>query len=117
MEGIRVRAVEEDKLNRPHTFEIYSKTSEVIKACKTDPAGKLVEGQHSVYRMAASNHEDMLNWISAIQYVFKLRFSYQWVASFNFKLNFKTWVSGRIKESKTKLNFTEGPLVTFFKLL
>lgn len=64
---MKIRAVEDDKSTRTNTFEIYSNTSEIIKACKTDPTGRLIESQHTVYRMAASTRDDMLSWISAIQ--------------------------------------------------
>ena len=30
--------------NKPHCFELYSAGNEVIKACKTDSEGKVVEG-------------------------------------------------------------------------
>ncbi|KAI1722572.1 sec7 domain-containing protein [Ditylenchus destructor] len=65
LENVRVRSV--DDKTKPYTFEIYSKTANVIKACKADSEGKLTEGQHTAYRMAASSHDDMLSWISAIQ--------------------------------------------------
>uniref|UniRef100_A0A914XW18 Uncharacterized protein n=1 Tax=Panagrolaimus superbus TaxID=310955 RepID=A0A914XW18_9BILA len=65
LESICVRMVE-DK-SRPHTFEIYSNASEVIKSCKAEPKGKLVEGRHSVYRLAASTYEEMSAWTNAIQ--------------------------------------------------
>ena len=31
--------------NKPHCFELYSAGNEVIKACKTDSEGKVVEGK------------------------------------------------------------------------
>jgi cytohesin len=65
LESICVRMVE-DK-SRPHTFEIYSNASEVIKSCKAEPKGKLVEGRHSVYRLAASTYDEMSAWTNAIQ--------------------------------------------------
>ncbi|KAI1712740.1 sec7 domain-containing protein [Ditylenchus destructor] len=65
LENVRVRSV--DDKTKPYTFEIYSKTANVIKACKADSEGKLTEGCHTAYRMAASSHDDMLSWISAIQ--------------------------------------------------
>lgn len=67
LENVKVRAVEDDKTTRTNTFEIYSNTSEIIKACKTDPTGRLIESQHTVYRMSAATRDDMLSWISAIQ--------------------------------------------------
>jgi cytohesin len=65
LENVRAHVVE-DK-SRPYSFEIYSNTSDVIKACKTDSDGRLVEGKHTTYRMAASCAEEMNSWINAIQ--------------------------------------------------
>lgn len=58
---------EMDSGKRPHAFELYSPNSDVIKACKTDSNGQLVEGQHAAYKMTASSREEMHSWISAIQ--------------------------------------------------
>lgn len=65
LESIGVRMVEDR--SKPHTFEIYSSNAEVIKSCKTEPTGKIVEGKHSVYRLAASTYEEMNAWTTAIQ--------------------------------------------------
>lgn len=36
---------------RPHCLELYaSGGADLIKACKTDSEGKVVEGKHTVYR-------------------------------------------------------------------
>jgi len=43
LENIRVREVSTER-NKPHCFELYSAGNEVIKACKTDSEGKVVEG-------------------------------------------------------------------------
>jgi len=66
---VRVVTVEDGWSPRPNTFEIYSpRGNERIKACKrADSEGRLVEGQHQVYRMAAADQQEMLSWISAIQ--------------------------------------------------
>ncbi|ETN72031.1 hypothetical protein NECAME_14007, partial [Necator americanus] len=37
-----------------------------IKACKTEQTGKLVEGRHSVYRICASNSDDLNAWLEVI---------------------------------------------------
>jgi len=65
LESIGVRMVE-DK-SKPHAFEIYSNNADLIKSCKAEPKGKLVEGRHSVYRLAASTYEEMNAWTTAIQ--------------------------------------------------
>ena len=41
--------------------------AQVIKACKTDSEGKVVEGKHTVYRMSASTEEEKDEWIKCIQ--------------------------------------------------
>ncbi|KAH7724491.1 cytohesin-3 [Aphelenchoides avenae] len=65
LENVRVRSVE-DK-TRQFVFEIYSDSAEVIKACKTDSDGRLVEGNHTTYRLAATSAEEMNAWSNAIQ--------------------------------------------------
>lgn len=44
LENIRVREVGADKTNKPNCFEIHSGNHEIIKACKLDSEGKVVEG-------------------------------------------------------------------------
>lgn len=67
LENIRVREVGADKTNKPNCFEIHSGNHEIIKACKLDSEGKVVEGKHTVYRMSASKAEDKDEWIRAIK--------------------------------------------------
>lgn len=43
LENISVR-VSNEKSNKPHCFELYATTNEIIKACKVDKEGKVVEG-------------------------------------------------------------------------
>ena len=43
LENIRVREVAER--SKPHCFELFAAGNEVIKACKTDSDGKVVEGK------------------------------------------------------------------------
>ena len=49
LENIRVREVAER--GKQHCFELYSSVNEVIKACKTDSEGKVVEGISSSRHM------------------------------------------------------------------
>ncbi|XP_023344069.1 cytohesin-1 [Eurytemora carolleeae] len=65
LENIKVREITDR--NKEHCFELYSGGNEVIKACKTDSEGKVVEGKHTVYRMSASTAEDKDDWIKCIQ--------------------------------------------------
>jgi len=52
---------------------IYS-PPQVIKACKTDSEGKVVEGKHTVYRMSASTEEEKEEWIKCIQSVLQAKY-------------------------------------------
>lgn len=65
LENVRVRPVEEK--GRPHCFEIYSDNTEVIKACKTEPDGRVVVGRHTSYKMCAFSADEMNQWINAIE--------------------------------------------------
>ena len=49
LENIRVREVTDR--SKQHCFELFSANNEVIKACKTDSEGKVVEGKFLVYLM------------------------------------------------------------------
>lgn len=55
--------------NRPHCFELYSTlgTNELIKACKTDAEGRVIEGKHTVYRMSAASKEEKEIWIKCLR--------------------------------------------------
>eukprot|EP00088_Acartia_fossae_P071303 TRINITY_DN9760_c0_g1_i7.p1 TRINITY_DN9760_c0_g1~~TRINITY_DN9760_c0_g1_i7.p1 ORF type:complete len:616 (-),score=174.90 TRINITY_DN9760_c0_g1_i7:282-2129(-) len=66
LENVRVRAVE-DVHGKEWAFEIYSERNEIIKGCKTDSSGTVVQGNHKYYRMCAANEEDRDEWIEAIQ--------------------------------------------------
>ncbi|KRY88271.1 Cytohesin-3 [Trichinella pseudospiralis] len=65
LENVQIREVQ-DK-TRAHCFEIYSTNSNFIKACKTDSEGKVIEGKHTTYRMAASSAEEKQSWIRAFE--------------------------------------------------
>ena len=65
LENINVREVTDR--NKPNCFELYSSNHDVIKACKTDSEGKVVEGKHTVYRMSAASHEERDEWIKCIK--------------------------------------------------
>ncbi|CAG5114531.1 unnamed protein product, partial [Candidula unifasciata] len=67
LENIQVREVPLEK-SRPNSFELFcSGNSEVIKACKVDSDGRVIEGRHSVYRMAASSVSEKDDWINCIR--------------------------------------------------
>ncbi|XP_076329708.1 cytohesin-1-like isoform X4 [Tachypleus tridentatus] len=65
LENVQVREVVDR--NRANSFELFSTGSDIIKACKTDSEGKVVEGKHTVYRMSASTPEEMTEWIKCIR--------------------------------------------------
>ncbi|BFZ18129.1 hypothetical protein BsWGS_21167 [Bradybaena similaris] len=67
LENIQVREVPTEK-SRANSFELFcSGNSEIIKACKMDSDGKVIEGRHSVYRMAASSVIEKDDWINCIR--------------------------------------------------
>jgi len=74
LENIQVREVAAEK-SRPFIFELFcSGSSDIIKACKVDSDGKVVEGRHNVYRMAASSAEEKEDWIDRIKNIKSLKF-------------------------------------------
>ncbi|XP_071796543.1 cytohesin-1-like isoform X2 [Asterias amurensis] len=65
LENLQIRELEDNK--KPHCFELFAADGrEIIKACKTDADGKVVEGKHSIYRMLASTLEEKEAWIKSI---------------------------------------------------
>ncbi|XP_013391576.1 cytohesin-1-like isoform X2 [Lingula anatina] len=66
LENIQVLDGKLDK-NRPNSFELVSNNNEIIKACKTDSEGKVVEGKHSYYRMSAATPEEKEEWMRCIK--------------------------------------------------
>jgi cytohesin len=65
LENIQVREVPDR--SKANCFELYSINNDVIKACKTDSEGKVIEGKHNVYRMSASTPEEKDDWIKCIR--------------------------------------------------
>lgn len=64
LEDVQVREVPDR--GKPNCFELYSQTNDVIKACKTDSEGKVIEGKHNVYRLSASTAEEKDDWIACL---------------------------------------------------
>ena len=50
-------------------FELYipHNKGQLIKACKTEADGRVVEGNHMVYRISAPTQEEKDEWIKSIQ--------------------------------------------------
>ncbi|KXJ21644.1 Cytohesin-1 [Exaiptasia diaphana] len=67
LENLQVREVNDAK--KKYCFEIFSadNSSGLIKACKTDSEGKVVEGHHDVYRICAASEEERETWIGCIK--------------------------------------------------
>lgn len=66
LENIQVRETVE-KSNKPHCFELYGTGADIIKACKVDKEGKVVEGKHTVYKMSAATAEEKEEWIKCLK--------------------------------------------------
>ncbi|XP_023177229.2 putative uncharacterized protein DDB_G0277255 isoform X1 [Drosophila hydei] len=65
LENISVREIQDR--SKPHCFELFATGgADIIKACKTDSEGKVVEGKHTVYRMSAATEEDQQEWIKRL---------------------------------------------------
>lgn len=65
LENIHIRTAEDG--HRKSCFELYTTDNEVIKACKTDSDGKVVEGKHTVYRMSAASPEEREEWMKSVR--------------------------------------------------
>uniref|UniRef100_A0A673W2J4 Cytohesin 3 n=2 Tax=Salmoninae TaxID=504568 RepID=A0A673W2J4_SALTR len=66
LENLSIREVEEPR--KPNCFELYNPNHKgsVIKACKTEADGRVVEGNHTVYRISAPTTEEKEEWIKSI---------------------------------------------------
>ncbi|CAJ0596936.1 unnamed protein product [Cylicocyclus nassatus] len=94
LQNVGVRRVE--NASRPFMFEIFSLNEDGrIKACKTEQTGKLVEGRHSVYRICASNSDDMNSWLEAI------------AGAASVSLHDVRWQTGVIEDLNRKLGICE----------
>uniref|UniRef100_A0A665WKF2 Cytohesin 3 n=1 Tax=Echeneis naucrates TaxID=173247 RepID=A0A665WKF2_ECHNA len=58
LENLSIREVDEPR--KPNCFELYNPNhkGQVIKACKTEADGRVVEGNHVVYRISAPTPEE-----------------------------------------------------------
>uniref|UniRef100_A0A8C1SGZ6 Cytohesin 3 n=1 Tax=Cyprinus carpio TaxID=7962 RepID=A0A8C1SGZ6_CYPCA len=67
LENLSIREVEEPR--KPNCFELYNPNhkGQVIKACKTEADGRVVEGNHVVYRISAPTPEEKEEWIKSIK--------------------------------------------------
>ncbi|XP_032825845.2 cytohesin-3-like isoform X1 [Petromyzon marinus] len=67
LENLSIREVVDPK--KPNCFELYMPNTKghVIKACKTDADGKVVEGNHEVYRISAPTPDEKEEWMKSIR--------------------------------------------------
>lgn len=61
-----------DPLSNPHLqncFELFipDNKDQVIKACKTEADGRVVEGNHTFYRISAQTAEEKEEWMNSIK--------------------------------------------------
>ncbi|TKC53742.1 hypothetical protein EI555_018490, partial [Monodon monoceros] len=67
LENLSIREVDDPR--KPNCFELYIRNNkgQLIKACKTEADGRVVEGNHMVYRISAPTQEEKDEWIKSIQ--------------------------------------------------
>uniref|UniRef100_A0A665WKB7 Cytohesin 3 n=1 Tax=Echeneis naucrates TaxID=173247 RepID=A0A665WKB7_ECHNA len=67
LENLSIREVDEPR--KPNCFELYNPNhkGQVIKACKTEADGRVVEGNHVVYRISAPTPEEKEEWMKSIK--------------------------------------------------
>uniref|UniRef100_A0AAQ4P1E9 Cytohesin-2 n=1 Tax=Gasterosteus aculeatus aculeatus TaxID=481459 RepID=A0AAQ4P1E9_GASAC len=67
LENLSIREVEDPR--KPNCFELYipNNRGQLIKACKTEADGRVVEGNHNVYRISAPTPEEKDEWIHSIK--------------------------------------------------
>uniref|UniRef100_A0A3B3BNJ9 Cytohesin 1b n=1 Tax=Oryzias melastigma TaxID=30732 RepID=A0A3B3BNJ9_ORYME len=67
LENLSIREVEDSK--KPNCFELFipNHKDQVIKACKTEADGRVVEGNHTFYRISAPTAEEKEEWIKSIK--------------------------------------------------
>nr|XP_035954574.1 cytohesin-2-like [Halichoerus grypus] len=67
LENLSIREVDDPR--KPNCFELYipNNKGQLIKACKTEADGRVVEGNHMVYWFSAPTQEEKEEWIKSIQ--------------------------------------------------
>ncbi|KAF3846302.1 hypothetical protein F7725_003380 [Dissostichus mawsoni] len=66
LENLSIKEVEDKK---PNCFELFipDNKDQVIKACKTEADGRVVEGNHTFYRISAPTTEEKDEWMNSIK--------------------------------------------------
>ncbi|KAG8446647.1 hypothetical protein GDO86_014192 [Hymenochirus boettgeri] len=67
LENLGIQEVEDSKKNNCFELFIPDNKDQVIKACKTEADGRVVEGNHTVYRISAASPEEKEEWIKCIK--------------------------------------------------
>lgn len=75
LENISIREVPVDKANKPFSFELFATGQDIIKACKVDKEGKVVEGKEN-------SHDEKFHYTKKI--IGKCVFFWQVVLGLNF---------------------------------
>ncbi|CAB1338573.1 unnamed protein product, partial [Coregonus sp. 'balchen'] len=67
LENLSIREVDDSK--KPNCFELFipDHKDQVIKACKTEADGRVVQGNHTFYRISAPTAEEKEEWIISIK--------------------------------------------------
>merc|ERR1712242_669106 len=66
LENVCVRALDA-KDGKQWVLEIFSDSGDIVKGCKTDSSGTVVQGNHHYYRMSAASKEERDIWIQCIR--------------------------------------------------
>jgi len=68
LENIGVRDISE-RSSRQHCMELFStnQSNNVIKACKTDAEGRVIEGRHTVYRLSTGTEQEKDAWLQSLK--------------------------------------------------
>ncbi|TRY87819.1 hypothetical protein DNTS_015722 [Danionella cerebrum] len=67
LENLCVKEVEDQQ--KQFCLELFSlyRKGEMIKACKTEPDGRVVMGNHHSYRLRAASEDERADWVQAIR--------------------------------------------------
>ena len=48
-------------------FEVFSENNTLVKGCKTDTHGTVVQGNHKSYRFSAASEQERSDWLDCIR--------------------------------------------------
>jgi len=102
LENVKVQSIP-DIDGKRFCFEIRNDANTVVKGCKTDSHGTVVQGKHKSYKISASSDEEKSEWIEYIQASIKEHTFYDIVAAKKSALKRKS-----LKHERTVLNQSEN---------